>query len=387
MRIALVIFLWSFLSSMMTFKILFFYSYIMKHTNMMVAITCAVVVTLWSTTHAQSMMMQSDGSSMWSMELTPITTNSSMMTNTPKASTSTMTKADMMMEPDMMEMSMTTMAPMPAMMVDSSTYQPYSPARLNRAFREGKQVILFFEAMDDNGMMLHASLDDHESWIPSNTVVFKVSYPSNKVIVKRYNVTSPNTLLIITKQWNKQYIDARVTSPVTNIDQFLGWLSDYNMMNSEVITMVWGEKMYSSKDIVSNVVNAPNLTTLVAAVKAGWLVATLQSDGPFTVFGPDNAAFAKLPAGTVETLVKPENKDTLVKILTYHVVAGNYTSADLTDGLVLTTVQGQKLTVSNKNWVIKLWSATEGNIATIVTKDVFQKNGVAHVIDTVLLPN
>ena len=89
--------------------------------------------------------------------------------------------------------------------------------------------------------------------------------------------------------------------------------------------------MYSNKDIVSNVVNAPNLTTLVTAVKAAGLVATLQSDGPFTVFGPDNSAFAKLPSGTVATLLKPENKELLAGILTYHVVSGRFTSNNLTN--------------------------------------------------------
>lgn len=150
------------------------------------------------------------------------------------------------------------------------------------------------------------------------------------------------------------------------------------------ITRVWGAKMFSNKDIVSNVVNAPNLTTLVTAVKAAWLVATLQSEGPFTVFGPDNSAFAKLPSDTVATLLKPENKATLANILTYHVVSGRLTTNDLKDGQELATVQGGKLIVKKTNDKITL-TDEKGNIATILTPNVLQKNGVAHVIDTVLM--
>ena len=156
-------------------------------------------------------------------------------------------------------------------------------------------------------------------------------------------------------------------------------------MMKETTVMVWWNAMYSSKDIVSNVVNAPNLTTLVAAVKAAWLVETLQSDGPFTVFGPDNNAFAKLPAGTVETLVKPENKDLLVKILTYHVVSGKYTASDLTDGQILTSVQGGKLTINKKDWKVMI-TDEKWWVSNVIVSDVLQKNGVAHVVDTVLMP-
>ena len=139
--------------------------------------------------------------------------------------------------------------------------------------------------------------------------------------------------------------------------------------------------MYANKNIVENVVNAPNLTTLVAAVKAAALVDTLKGTGPFTVFGPDNDAFAKLPAGTVETLVKPENKEKLTSILTYHVVAGSLAIADLKDGQMLKTVNGAELKVTKQN------GKTMINGATITTPDVFQSNGVAHVIDTVLIPS
>ena len=151
------------------------------------------------------------------------------------------------------------------------------------------------------------------------------------------------------------------------------------------ITEVWWEKMYANKDIVSNVVNAPNLTTLVTAVKAADLVTVLQSDGPFTVFWPDNTAFAKLPSGTVATLLKPENKSMLASILTYHVVSGRYTTNNLQDGQKLTTVQGGTLIVTKTTTKITL-TDENGNIATILTPNVLQKNGVAHVIDTVLLP-
>ncbi len=113
--------------------------------------------------------------------------------------------------------------------------------------------------------------------------------------------------------------------------------------------MVGGQMMVHSQDIVDNAVRANNVTTVVAAVKAAGLVDTLKSAGPFTVFAPNNAAFAALPAGTVETLLKPENKGTLVDILTYHVVSGKYKTADLTDGLILTTVEGKTLTFTRVN--------------------------------------
>ena len=144
--------------------------------------------------------------------------------------------------------------------------------------------------------------------------------------------------------------------------------------------MVGGALMVPNLDIVENAMNAKNVTTVVAAVKAAGLVDTLKSKGPFTVFAPTNDAFAKLPAGTVETLVKPENKATLTSILTYHVVAGRYTSADLKDGMMLKTVQGGTLTVRMKDG--KWWI----NDAMVQTADVISSNGVTFVIDTVLMP-
>ncbi|WP_263383928.1 fasciclin domain-containing protein [Granulicella arctica] len=156
--------------------------------------------------------------------------------------------------------------------------------------------------------------------------------------------------------------------------------------------MVGGAPMYSNKTVVENASTAPNLTTLVAAVKAAGLVETLSGPGPFTVFAPTNDAFAKLPAGTVDTLVKPESKDTLTKILTYHVVAGKISSKQLMKMIkkgggkaTLKTVQGEDLTATMSGSSIMLTDA-KGGMSTITTADVFQSNGVAHIIDTVLMP-
>jgi uncharacterized surface protein with fasciclin (FAS1) repeats len=156
--------------------------------------------------------------------------------------------------------------------------------------------------------------------------------------------------------------------------------------------MVGGAAMYPTKTIVENASAASNLKTLVAAVKAAGLVETLSSPGPFTVFAPTDAAFAKLPAGTVETLVKPENKATLTKILTYHVVAGKVTAADVVALIkkgggkaMIKTVQGGTLTASLQGQNVVLTDAKGGK--SIVTQtDVMQSNGVVHVIDTVVMP-
>ncbi len=149
--------------------------------------------------------------------------------------------------------------------------------------------------------------------------------------------------------------------------------------------MVGGAPMYRTKNIVENAVNSKDHTTLVAAVKAAGLVDTLSGKGPFTVFAPTNAAFSKLPAGTVETLVKPENKATLTKILTYHVVAGKMNAADLTDGKKLKTVEGEELTVKNAGGEVTLTDA-KGDTSMVTIADVNQSNGVIHVVDTVLMP-
>lgn len=157
--------------------------------------------------------------------------------------------------------------------------------------------------------------------------------------------------------------------------------------------MVGGAPMYKTKNIVENAVNSKDHTTLVAAVKAAGLVETLQSPGPFTVFAPVNSAFDKLPAGTVETLLKPENKAMLTKVLTYHVIAGNFSSKDIVNAIKkgngkaeFTTVSGGKLVamLDGKNVVLM---DEKGGKATVTIADVKQSNGVIHVIDTVLLPN
>ena len=160
----------------------------------------------------------------------------------------------------------------------------------------------------------------------------------------------------------------------------------------EMAVQVGGAPMYPSKNIVENAVNSKDHTTLVAAVKAAGLVETLEGAGPFTVFAPTNEAFNKLPAGTVETLVKPENKAKLTTILTYHVVSGRLDSKALADMITagngtaqLTTVQGGKLWVmmKGKHFILK---DENGGMAKITIKDVYQSNGVIQVIDTVVMP-
>ena len=153
----------------------------------------------------------------------------------------------------------------------------------------------------------------------------------------------------------------------------------------EKTVMVGGAAMFPSKNIIQNAVNSKDHTTLVAAVKAAGLVETLESKGPFTVFAPTNTAFGKLPAGTVDTLVKPENKATLTKILTYHVVPGKYAAADLTDGKKLKTAEGEELTVKKddgKVWIVD----AKGGKSMVTISNVNQSNGVIHVVDTVLMP-
>jgi uncharacterized surface protein with fasciclin (FAS1) repeats len=159
------------------------------------------------------------------------------------------------------------------------------------------------------------------------------------------------------------------------------------------VPMVGGSPMYPSKTIVENASTASNLTTLVTAVKAAGLADTLQGPGPFTVFAPTNSAFGKLPTGTVDNLVKPENQESLKKILTYHVVPGRITAHKLVamikkDGgqAQLKTVEGGTITamLDGNNVVLK---DERGGTATVSQTDVMQKNGVVHVIDTVLMPN
>ncbi|HEY1846073.1 MAG TPA: fasciclin domain-containing protein [Buttiauxella sp.] len=185
---------------------------------------------------------------------------------------------------------------------------------------------------------------------------------------------------------NKYLVSAASTSLLFSA------LSMAAMMNNDSV-MVGGAAMYPSKNIVENALNSKDHTTLVAAVKAAGLVDTLQGPGPFTVFAPTNAAFAKLPAGTVDSLVKPENKAQLTSILTYHVVAGSYDMKQLEKKIKqggghaeLKTVNGQPLWImSNGLHNIQLKDG-KGNVANISTYDVHQKNGVIDVIDTVLMP-
>ena len=155
---------------------------------------------------------------------------------------------------------------------------------------------------------------------------------------------------------------------------------------------VGGAPMSAKKNIVENASKSKDHTTLVTAVKAAGLVQTLQGDGPFTVFAPTNEAFDKLPAGTVETLVKPESKKQLTSILTYHVVAGDYTGTKLMSAIKsgggsakLTTVNGEKLTAAISGDSIKL-TDSKGGTAMVTIADVIQSNGVIHVVDSVLMP-
>lgn len=160
-------------------------------------------------------------------------------------------------------------------------------------------------------------------------------------------------------------------------------------MEEKTVT-VGGAAMYPSKNIVENAMNSADHTTLVAAVKAAGLVETLQGPGPFTVFAPTNAAFAKLPDGTVDMLLKPENKAKLTSVLTYHVVPGHMTSTDLkakmkNGKVMLKTVEGEDLTVGymGGKWMVM---DNSGNTANITIPDVMQSNGVIFVVDTVLMP-
>lgn len=157
--------------------------------------------------------------------------------------------------------------------------------------------------------------------------------------------------------------------------------------------MVGGQEMYPTKNIIQNAANSADHTTLVAAVKAAGLVETLEGAGPFTVFAPTNEAFAKLPAGTVDTLLKPENKPTLMKVLTYHVVVGRLSASDLKKQIKagngtaeLTTVEGGKLWATEEGHRIML-KDEKGGTTWVTIPNVFQSNGVIHVVDAVLMPN
>jgi len=169
-------------------------------------------------------------------------------------------------------------------------------------------------------------------------------------------------------------------------------MTNENNTTTRNSVMVGGAAMSPSKNIIENAVSSKELTTLVAAIKAAGLVDTLEGRGPFTVFAPTNAAFDKLPAGTVETLLQPQNKSKLASILTYHVISGKLSASDLMGKIQseggqtkLKTVAGEDLIFKLVNGKIKV-SDAKGDVADIIAADVFQSNGVVHVIDTVLLP-
>ena len=173
----------------------------------------------------------------------------------------------------------------------------------------------------------------------------------------------------------------------------VGGVSAQDSMKKSDNPMVGGAAMYKNKNIVENAVNSKDHTTLVAAIKAAGLVETLSSKGPFTVFAPTNAAFDKLPAGTVDTLVKPENKAMLTKILTYHVVAGNMDSKKIMKAIkkgngkaMLKTVAGGMLTASMDGSTLVL-TDEKGGMSRVTIANVKQSNGVIHEVDTVLMPN
>jgi uncharacterized surface protein with fasciclin (FAS1) repeats len=168
-------------------------------------------------------------------------------------------------------------------------------------------------------------------------------------------------------------------------------LAEMSMSGQDTV-MVGGAAMYPSKNIVENAVNSKDHTTLVAAVKAAGLVETLEGPGPFTVFAPTNEAFAKLPAGAVDNLLMPENKAKLTTVLTYHVVAGRLTAADLMrlvrEGhgkATLTSVEGEPLTVTRSHSHLDI-TDSKGGVARVAIANVMQSNGVIHVVDRVLLP-
>ena len=193
------------------------------------------------------------------------------------------------------------------------------------------------------------------------------------------NLAMGIALLSLVSACNSTKTESSTDTTVTVTDTAMV-AGDTTSMHTQEGVMVGGALMVPTKNIVENAVESTNHTTLVAAVKAAGLAETLSGKGPFTVFAPTNEAFAKLPAGTVDKLLKPEMKKDLTGILTYHVVAGSYKSADLKEGLELATVQGQKIKFTEKDgqWYV--------NDAKITITDAVSSNGVTHVIDGVLMP-
>jgi uncharacterized surface protein with fasciclin (FAS1) repeats len=189
----------------------------------------------------------------------------------------------------------------------------------------------------------------------------------------------------------KNFIEMK-TIKVLGLFILAAFFSSATFAQMENTVMVGGAAMFPSKNIVENAMNSKDHTTLVAAVKAAGLVETLEGPGPFTVFAPVNSAFDKLPAGTVETLLKPENKEKLTSVLTYHVVPGKIGSKELMSMVktgngkaTLKTVQGENLYVTMKGKKLMI-TDENGGVATVTIADVNQSNGVIHVVDTVLLP-
>ena len=191
------------------------------------------------------------------------------------------------------------------------------------------------------------------------------------------NVAMCLSLLALVSACNSSKSTSATDSTMTDTSMTM---ADTTTMNTQEGVMVGGALMVPTKNIVENAAESKDHTTLVAAVKAAGLAETLSGKGPFTLFAPTNEAFDKLPAGTVDKLLKPEMKKDLAGVLTYHVVAGNYKAADLKDGLELSTVQGQKIKFSYKGgqWYV--------NDAKITITDAVSNNGVTHVIDGVLMP-
>jgi len=194
-----------------------------------------------------------------------------------------------------------------------------------------------------------------------------------------FNVAMGIALISVVTACNSSKQEGGADTSMTMSDTAMS-VTDTSAMNTQEGVMVGGALMVPTKNIVENAVESKDHTTLVAAVKAAGLAETLSGTGPFTVFAPTNEAFSKLPAGTVENLLKPEMKKDLTGILTYHVVSGAYKAADLKDGLELTTVQGQKIKFTEKDgqWYV--------NDAKITITDAVSSNGVTHVIDGVLMP-
>ena len=182
---------------------------------------------------------------------------------------------------------------------------------------------------------------------------------------------------------NQQTTETTTTTAATDTamgDSAMAMPNDSSRMGNPNGVMVDGVAMTPDKTIVENALNAPSVSTLVSAVKQAGLVETLSGPGPFTVFAPTNAAFDKLPKGAVAGLMKPESKEKLKGVLTYHVIAGRLLAADLKDGQELTTVNGEKVKVAVKDGKVMI------NNAAVQTADVISSNGVTHVIDAVLLP-